>query len=167
MVKLTAILLGVAATLLGGAQIAPASQAVASESVVFSCPGVSFSFAFAPRRGAAVTSDGQRLAVASLRGWTVSGSCTRVVAPKWGGRMAEPQDNLYRPITIRCRIRPPLRIYVSPARQGRSARRNILVTAGNPMNPVVGASFRNHTTAREPRSAFLYRDPSTCLGYHS
>lgn len=144
------------------AGIAPAGQRRSAESIVVSCPGNSFSFAFRPRQGVVLTSGGRVLARVSIEGWSLSRACKAVADPRWSGQMAEPQSNIYRRATIRCRIARPLRIYLSPLTRAAAPRRNILVTAGNPMSPVVGAMLRSRPARSSPRGTFLYRNPAAC-----
>src|SRR6266540_4428112 len=99
MTRIATALVAVAVALAGAAGTAPAKRAVAPESVVVSCPGASFGFAFDPRRGVVVTSGGRRLAAASLRGWTLSRACRPVAHPRWSGKMAEPSNDIYRSVT--------------------------------------------------------------------
>ena len=160
--RTAAALVAIAVALAAAAGIAQAKKGGSPESIVVSCPGKSFGFAFDPRGGVRVTSGSRRLAVASLRGASLSGSCRPVTTPRWSGRMADPDSNIYRRAIIRCHIEGPLRIYLSPVSRGPTSRRNILVTAGNPMTPVVGAMFRRGAAAG-PRGTFLYRNPAVCL----
>jgi hypothetical protein len=157
-VAIAVVVLGL---LLVVAGIARAGQRRSSANIVVSCPGNSFSFAFRPRHGAVVTSGGRMLAKVSIEGWSLSRACTAVADPQWSGKMAEPQNNIYRQATIHCRIGRPLRIYLSPLTRAAAPRRNILVTAGNPMSPVVGAMLRSRPRSG-PRGTFLYRNPAAC-----
>src|SRR5438034_10455330 len=102
--RVATAVVAIAVAVAAAAGTAPAKRAASPESIVVSCPGASFTLAFDQRRGVVVTSGGRRLAAASLRGWTVSRACRRVANPKWSGKMAEPSNDIYRSVTIHCRI---------------------------------------------------------------